>query len=114
MPDLSGLRCTYLPYWSQGFLEEVIVELLKAGTSQRLRQVHTFSQTLNLHSDLQADAAAEYVPKRRACLSKLTCVAAYSVNKASLQLRTMVCSAECRSLMKPITRRGFSQSVCSY
>ena len=63
MPDLSGLRCTYLPHWSQGFLEEVIVELLKAGTSQRLRQVHTFSQTLNLHSDLQADAAAEYVPK---------------------------------------------------
>ena len=37
---------------SQGLLEEVIVELLKASSGEWLRQVNTLSQTLHLHTHL--------------------------------------------------------------
>ena len=39
--------------WAKSLAEEVRIQLLKAGARQRLRQIHTISQRLNLYTDLQ-------------------------------------------------------------
>ena len=38
--------------WCKGLLEEIIVELLKAGPGEGLRQIHALCQTLDLHAHL--------------------------------------------------------------
>ena len=47
-----GIKKAHLANWREGLLEEIIVELLKAGPCEGLRQVHTLCQALNLNADL--------------------------------------------------------------
>ena len=50
--NVTGVLQAYPLDRSQGFLEEVIVELLKSGSGEWLRQVHTLCQALHLHTHL--------------------------------------------------------------
>ena len=42
----------HLADWREGLLEEIVVELLKAGPCEGLRQVHALCQALNLNAHL--------------------------------------------------------------